>query len=102
MDAPWDGFYITAISQHPAAITNAYGVWFEIRKRTIGSIGLYKAFCLAWPMFLLKNWPIMGIYMYQLEISGEVQQTTTSAPSPFGNTDANEPRAQFSTKTEQG
>ena len=93
---------MTAIPQHLAAITNAYGVWFEIRKRTIGSIGLYKAFCLAWPMFLLKNWPIMGIDMYQLKISGEVQQTTIAAPSPFGNTDANEPRAQFSSKTKQG
>ena len=91
---------MTAIPQHPAAVANAYGVWFEIRKRTIESIGLYKAFHLAWPMFLLKNWPITGIDMYQLEISGEVQQTTAIAPSPFGNMDANEPRAQFSSKTE--
>ena len=53
-------------------------------------------------MFLLKNWPMTGIDMYQLEISGEVQQTTATAPSPFGNTDANEPRAQLSSKTERG
>ena len=51
-------------------------------------------------MFLLKNWPITGIDMYQLKISGEVQQTTATAPSPFENTDANEPRVQFSSKTE--
>ena len=97
-----DEFYMTAIPQHPAAVTNAYGIWFEIRKRTIGSVGLYKAFHLAQPMFLLKNWPIIGIDMYQLEILGEVQQITAIAPSPFGNTDANEPRAQFSSKTERG
>ena len=53
-------------------------------------------------MFLSKNWPITGIDMYQLEISGEVQQTTAITPSPFGNTDANEPKAQFFSKTEQG
>ena len=53
-------------------------------------------------MFLLKNWPIMGIDMYQLKISGEAQQTTAAAPSPFGNMDVNKPRAQFSSKTEQG
>ena len=53
-------------------------------------------------MFLLKNWPMTGIDMYQLKISGEVQQITATAPSPFGNTDANEPRAQFSSKTERG
>ena len=40
--------------------------------------------------------------MYQLEISEEVQQTTATASSPFGNMDANEPRAQFSSKTERG
>ena len=40
--------------------------------------------------------------MHQLEISEEVQQTTATAPSPFGNTDANKPRAQFSSKTERG
>ena len=40
--------------------------------------------------------------MYQLEISEDVQQTTAATPSPFGNTDANEPRAQFSSKTEWG
>ena len=102
IDTPWDGFYMTAIPQHPAAIANAYGIWFEIRKRTIESIGLYEAFHLAWPMFLLKNWPIIGIDMYQLEISGDIQQTMADVPSPFRNTDANEPRAQFSSKIEQG
>ena len=101
-DTPWDRFYTTAIPQHPATVANAYGVWFKIRKRTIGSIGLYKAFRLARPMFLLKNWPMTGIDMYQLEISGEVQQTTATTPSPFGNTDANEPRAQLFSKTERG
>ena len=99
-DTPWDGFYTTAVPQHPAAVANAYDVWFEIRKKTIGSVGLYKAFCLVRPMFLLKNWPITGIDMYQLKISGEAQQTTAAAPSLFGNTDVNEPRAQFSSKTE--
>ena len=51
-------------------------------------------------MFLLENWPITGIDMYQPKISGEVQQTTATALSPFGNMDANEPRAQFFSKTE--
>ena len=46
-DAPWDGFYMTAVPQHPAAIANVYGIWFEIRKRTIGSVGIYEAFHLA-------------------------------------------------------
>ena len=46
-DAPWDRFYTTAIPQHLAAIANVYGIWFEIRKRTIGSIGIYEAFHLA-------------------------------------------------------
>ena len=53
-------------------------------------------------MFLLKNWPITGIDIYQLEISGDIHKTTAATPSPFGNMDANEPRAQFSSKTEWG
>ena len=45
---------------------------------------------------------MMGINMYQLKILGDVQQTMAAATSPFGNMDTNEPRAQFSSKTEQG
>ena len=101
MRAPWDGFYMTAIPQHPATIANAYGIWFEIRKRTIGSLATYEAFRLTRLMFLLKNWPMIGFDMYKFEISEEFLQTVTAmAPSLFENTDTNKPWAQFSLRIE--
>ena len=98
---------MTTIPQHPAAIANAYGIWFEITKKTIGNVATYEAFHLAWPKFLLKNWPMTSIGMYQLEMSEEpirtIQQAVAApASSPFENMDANEPQAQFSLRTKRG
>src|ERR1700733_1793301 len=78
--SPWTGwsvYYNRALH----AVANTYGVWFEIRRRD----DTWEAFQLARQDFLLKNWPVEGIDLTQLELSGEPipkpSRANTPAPS---------------------
>jgi len=68
---PWTGYYIT-IHRAKVAVSNTYGVWFEIRHYD----NIWEAFRLARHSFQLKNWPYKGINLTQLQKTGEPLPTS--------------------------
>jgi hypothetical protein len=74
---PWAGYYASYRGIR-VAVTNAFGVWFEIQ-RTFGS---WSAIRLARLSLQLRNWPMPGIDMAALEASGEpIEAHVRRAPS---------------------
>ena len=78
---PWTGYYTTAVPNHQIAVANAYGVWFEIRRRIDGALTTWEAFRIARPMYQLRHWPMKGLDMYKLELSGKPLVQTAPQPA---------------------
>ena len=71
-NVPWTGYYTTAIPNHQILVTNAYGVWFGLKRQTVGNLATWEAFRIARSMYQLKHWPMKGLNMYELELSGKL------------------------------
>jgi len=70
---PWTGYYVRLPGAH-LAVTNIYGVWFELRRRESG----FEAYRLAQEGLSLIDAPLKGIDYAQLHATGE---PLTPAPS---------------------
>ena len=65
-DAPWIGYFATWRGAK-IAVTNIFGVWFEMRRRGEG----FEAHRLARPDLDLLDFPLPGIDMAELRLTGE-------------------------------
>ena len=65
-DAPWIGYFATWRGAK-IAVTNIFGVWFEMRRRGEG----FEAHRLARPDLDLLDFPLPGIDMTELRLTGE-------------------------------
>jgi len=70
---PWTGYYVQLPGAR-LAVTNIYGVWFELRRRESG----FEAHCLAREGLSLIDAPLKGINYARLRATGE---PLTQAPS---------------------
>jgi len=76
---PWDGYYANYNGAN-LAVANAFGVWFEIRKRDSS----WEAYHLARYSLRLKDWPCDSINLSLLDKTGEplpTSRATTPASS---------------------
>ena len=64
--APWTGYFATWRGAK-IAVSNIYGVWFEIRRRGEG----FEAHRLAQPELALLDLPLLGIDFPRLRATGE-------------------------------
>jgi len=63
------------------ALSNVYGVWFEIRLRAGNT---YECFRLAWPSLQLKDCPMKGINYTQLKLTSlPITRAPSQATSPI-------------------
>ena len=75
---PWTGYYVR-LSGARLAVTNIYGVWFELRHRG----ALFEAHRLAREGLSLIDAPLKGIDYARLRATGEpLTQPPTRAPTP--------------------
>src|SRR5260221_4006147 len=65
-DVPWIGYY-GQYNNARVAVSNMYGVWFEIQRRGDG----WEAYRLAKPALDLLDTPLTGINYSTLQASGE-------------------------------
>jgi hypothetical protein len=86
---PWTGYYVTYNGAN-FAVSNAFGVWFEIRRRE----ETWEAFRVARPQFQLKDWPAEGINYAVLLSTGDAmpQSRAPSRASTFGFLDTPGPQ----------
>jgi Retrotransposon gag protein/Zinc knuckle len=59
---PWTSYYATYRRVH-LAVSNAFGIWFEIEKTTKG----WRAIRVVRPSVSIKHWPVKGIDFQHLE-----------------------------------
>ena len=78
--APFTGYY-ACFKGALLALSNVYGVWFEIRLRAGNK---YECFRLARPSLQMKDSPLKGINYAQLRLTGEpITRVPSRVPSPI-------------------
>ena len=76
----WTGYWATYIGEH-IAVSNAFGVWFKIKRTPHG----HRAVRLACPELQLKDWAVDGVDYDALRqtsapIEGQPPAPTTEPP----------------------
>ena len=84
---PWDGYYANYNGAN-LAVANAFGVWFEIRKRDSS----WEAYRLARYSLHLKVWPCDGVNLSLLMKTGEPLPTSQAATPASSYHSNQEPR----------
>jgi hypothetical protein len=75
-EAPWDGYY-ALLRGAKVAVSNIYGVWFEIERQTDKWVAIRPAHL----SLRLTNSPLVGIDMAKLVASGATTRATSHAAS---------------------
>jgi len=81
---PWTGYYVLLPGAR-LAVTNIYGIWFELRRRRAG----FEAHCLAREGLSLIDAPLKGIDYARLRTTEEpLTRPPSRAPTPIPDTAA--------------